>query len=189
MIPRRIKCARCGEETFATGPSQKYCRLCAYQIRLEKNAARHKAKKKTVEHTKHIKCAICGADVVVSSKAARAKFCPECSEKAYGESRKRSRAREAARRDQPNRLGAKIGVEITTYCSLCGAEFSYYYTGSYRARCDECRKRKKGAPRKGKRPRVSQIEAINQAARERGMSYGPYQAMLAMQRARKKGAR
>lgn len=83
-------------------------------------------------------------------------------------------------------------------CERCGAEFEQR---GFRKYCDDCRiivRREKDAAKKRKqregwrtselpvrrkkKPRVSQIEAINDAARKAGMSYGQYQAMKAMGR-------
>jgi hypothetical protein len=82
-------------------------------------------------------------------------------------------------------------------CERCGAEFEQR---GFRKYCDDCRiivRREKDAAKKRKQregwrtsdsceakeePRVSQIEAINDAARKAGLSYGQYQALKSMGR-------
>lgn len=114
-MARIIKCARCGKETEATGPRSKYCPACKEEIRGgRKGEAVHGAR------VKHIKCAICGKDTVVSIKAAHAKFCKDCSGQAYKETRAAWKRRERAREGK-----AYAGERITSYCTVCGKEFSY----------------------------------------------------------------
>ena len=92
---RVIKCARCGEDVFTTGPRTKYCLACATKIRIEnQNKRRSGGLKDGAPHTKHITCEICGKDVVVSTKAARARYCPECAAKAFKASTKKHRTKE-----------------------------------------------------------------------------------------------
>ena len=205
-MPRTIKCARCKNEVVATGMRQKYCPECAYLIGREKatlfrdalQAARESgkgAKKKGLVKTeepklKHITCAKCKADIVVPVKAGRAKYCPKCAQEEKSASQKRSKERRK-KGDRPTDGGI-----ITTICNSCGQEFSYIYKGYYKTLCEECRGANCGAggPKKlkakKKKPHVSQIDAIQRAAHEMGMSYGKYKAMLAMQEMRKprKGA-
>lgn len=193
MIPRKIKCARCGEETIAKGPRSKYCPLCGYQVRLETarmfqealRAARGEPKvvapkKKSARKggTKHIKCARCGADVVVSVHATRAKSCPKCSQESKEESTKRCKER----REQET---------ITEICHGCGREFTYIFKGQYKALCEDCKPSRSSAWRKGEKsrakPGASKIVEIQQQAQAAGMSYGQYKAWLYMQEM-KKGA-
>jgi len=237
MIPRVITCARCGSETVATGPRTKYCPPCSYFVRLEKQNARRSQGKTQAEHTKIITCAICGKEVVVNSKAARARYCPECSTKAFKDSSKQYRAKEKRwllaepRTIKCERCGCEIVLEDSRqfnrkYCDDCKeivyAELRKKAKDAYKKRinpdvkrcarcgialekqnrkyCDDCsaaakreqeaakkRKQREGwrtseLPRtKKKKPRVSQIENLNDAARKAGMSYGKYVAMLAMQ--------
>lgn len=152
---RLIKCARCGNEVVATGPNQKYCPLCAYQIRLERQAekreesrkelmkvraamfhealaaARASGKEPPKKKTKRIRCERCGAEVEVPVMAARAKFCPACATASVREKNREYRERAAS-------LGE--GELTTGRCSCCGKNFSYTYTGKRRTKCDACRK-------------------------------------------------
>jgi len=125
MASRVIKCARCGSETPATGPRTQYCPSCAYIIRLEKQNARRSNGRKHAEHTKIITCEICGKEIVVSSKAARAKYCPECSSKAFRASAKKYKDKE----------------KNTIICVRCGAEVVLKSPqASNRMYCDDCQK-------------------------------------------------
>ena len=123
---RVIKCARCGEDVFTTGPRTKYCLACATQIRIENQNKRRSGKGKLdPAHTKHITCEICGKDVIVSSKAARAKYCPECSAKAFKASSKKYKDKE----------------RNTITCVRCGAEVVLKSPqASNRMYCDDCQK-------------------------------------------------
>lgn len=244
MVPRVITCARCGNETIATGPRTKYCPPCAYFTRLEKQNARRTQQDRHAEHTKVITCEICGKEAVVSSKAARAKYCPECSSKAFKVSTEKHRKKERRwllaepRIIKCERCGCEVVLEDVRqfkrkYCDDCQkivyAELrkkakdafnernrtddltgnqkqcercgTIFVRQGFRKYCDDCRiivKREQEAAhkkkqrdgwrtgelpvRRKKNPRVSQIEAINDAARKAGMSYGQYQAMKAMGR-------
>ncbi len=172
MKPRIIKCARCGKETEATGPRSKYCPECKEE------------EKRGGARVKHIKCAICGKDTVVSIKATHAKFCKDCSGQAYRETRAAWKRRERAREGK-----AYAGEKITSFCTVCGKEFSYIYNGYYVARCEECREKGGRAAqpirRREKRPGNTRLDAAQRAAQELGMSYGKYKAMLAMQKMKK----
>jgi len=263
MIPRVITCARCGSETVATGPRTKYCPPCSYFVRLEKQNARRSQGKTQAEHTKIITCAICGKEVVVNSKAARAKYCPECSAKMFKVSTKRHRAKEKEELafdagNYPIEPKSKwtLAEPKVIECERCGCEvvltdarqFNRKYcddckpivyaelmrkasrrakakskepkrcarcgivleeTKSNQKYCGDCRAAAKleqsiasyhrkreeretspfkgmAKERKKKKPRVSQIENLNEAARKAGMSYGKYVAMLAMQKQKRK---
>lgn len=207
MIPRKIICANCGNETVATGPRTKYCPLCAYRIRLEKqNAKRSGGRRADPAHTKIITCAICGKEFEVNAKAARAKFCPECSGKAFKSSKKKHREKEKRwLLEEPRSITCeRCGVEVVLtdarqfnrkYCDDCQkivyAELRKKAKDAQKERGREKQLDKRRSPFKGcgskstKKPRVSQIEAIQKAAHAAGMSYGKYQAMLAMQAAKK----
>ena len=127
-----------------------------------------------VGKTKVIQCIRCGADVIVSVHAARAKFCPKHAAEEKKKEQKAFRERQ---------MKSQTGI-----CHRCGVEFSYIYKGKERAFCDECKNRKggrpKSLPKKPKKKRKPTIDEIQRAAHAAGMSYGKYQAMLAM----KKGA-
>jgi len=190
---RVIKCARCGEDVFTTGPRTKYCLACATQIRIEsQNKRRSKKGKLDPAHTKVITCEICGKEVIVPAKAARARYCPECSSKAYKASTKKYRDKE---KNPP------VGETVETTCIICNKSFSYEYRGGKRREfCNMCSPNrhdenagaiepnyhtgwhKAEKPRKKKKPHVSQIVDLNEAARKAGMSYGRYVAMLAMKK-------
>ena len=212
MKPRIIKCAGCGVEVDAKGPSQKYCPVCAYQNRLERQTARREESKKELmkeraalfnealeaartsgkkppkRKTKHIRCARCGADVEVPVMAARAKFCPKCAIASVREKNREYRERAAAPGD---------GETMTGRCSCCGKNFSYIYEGKRRTKCDACRKYDdKSLSRIIKEPTQTEIERemrqrrideIQRAAHAARMSYGKYKAMMEMRKA-KKGA-
>ena len=238
MTQRKIICAKCGNETVATGPRTKYCLACATQIRIENQKKRRSGGLKDgAPHTKHIICEICGKDVVVSTKAARARYCPECAAKVFKASTKKHRTKEKRwmlaepRIIKCERCGCEVvltdarsfnrkycddcqkivyaelhkkadalrGKQETKRCARCGVVLEK----QNRKYCDDCRaiarneqeaaKRRRQREgwrtgdlpeKKKKKPRVSQIENLNAAARQAGMSYGKYVAMLAM----KKGA-
>ena len=242
---RVIKCARCGEDVFTTGPRTKYCLACATQVRIENQKKRRACGLKDgTPYTKHITCEICGKDVVVSTKAARARYCPECAAKAFKASAKKHRTKEKRwmlaepRIIKCERCGCEVVLTDARsfnrkYCDDCKkivyAELTKKAHDAYKDRknpegkrrcarcgvvlekrrgnqkyCDDCRaaaRREQDAARKQKqregwrtgelpekkkkKPRVSQIENLNAAARKAGMSYGKYVAMLAMQRQRK----
>ena len=241
---RVIKCARCGEDVFTTGPRTKYCLACATQVRIENQKKRRACGLKDgTPYTKHITCAICGKDVVVSTKASRAKFCPECSARAYKASAKKYKDKEKRwmlaepRKIHCERCGCEVILTDARsfnrkYCDACKkivyVELTKKAHDAYRERknpgvkrcarcgvvlenrrsnqkyCDDCRaaaKFEKEAARKRrqregwrtdelpekkkKKPRVSQIEKLNAAARKAGMSYGKYVAMLAMKKGKK----
>ncbi len=239
MASRVIKCARCGSETPATGPRTQYCPSCAYIIRLEKQNARRSNGRKHAEHTKIITCEICGKEIVVNSKAARAKYCPECATKAFKASTKKMRDKEKntivcercgtefvstnirgpqrkycdeckeSAYKETNRKAfhawaerRKNGLPNMKICDICGAPFDNKGGGGRRY-CDKCRievkreaerqkqrKKREGwrctdLQQKRKKPRVSQIDSIQRAAHEAGMSYGKYQALLAVQKMQK----
>ena len=193
---RVIKCARCGEETIAKGNSQKYCPVCAYQVRLDRQHERLIARKsrnaeraemfteaheaaRTSGKTRHIVCAKCGADAVVPFHAGHAKYCPTCSQASCRESHKRSKERNA--------------LTMTAICEECGKEFEYILKGKPRTTCDDCRPisntRKKPAKlfdKPKKKAPVASIEDLATAAKAKGMSYGQYKAWLYMQEQRKK---
>lgn len=184
---RVIKCARCGKEIEAKGNGQKYCPECAYQARLERVHAFHdslraaresgvKPSKMTIAGTKHIKCAKCGADVIVSIRGGHAKYCPKCAQEAYAESHNRSREK-----------NAKL---MTAICNKCGKPFEYVYKWAYKTTCDECRgKRREGWRRKEKPEKKKLDPTIDEmiaAAKAKGMSYGQYKAWLYMQEQKKK---
>ena len=152
---RLIKCARCGNEVVATGPSQKYCPLCAYHIRLERQAGKREERKKDLmkaraamfheelaaarasgkepprKRTKRIRCERCGVEVEVPFMAFRARFCPACATASVREKNREYRERAAS-------LGE--GELATGRCSCCGKNFSYTYRGKRRTKCDACRK-------------------------------------------------
>lgn len=178
-MARIIKCARCGKETEAAGPRSKYCPACKEEIR-----AGGKIEIVNGARVKHIKCAICGKDTVVSIKAAHAKFCRECSGQAYKETRAAWKRRVRAQSGE-----AQNGEKITSFCTVCGKEFSYIYNGYYLARCEKCRGKGGRAAqpirRYEKRPGNTRLDAAQRAAQELGMSYGKYKAMLAMQKMKK----
>ena len=232
---RVIKCARCGEDVFTTGPRTKYCLACATQIRIENQKKRRSGGLKNgAPHTKHITCEICGKDVVVPSKAARAKYCPECSAKAYKAATKKHRDKERntitcercgaefvstnirgpqrkycdeckeSAYKETNRKAfhawaerRKNGLPNMKICDICGAVFDSKGGGGRRY-CDKCRievkreaerqkqrKKREGwrctdLQQKRKKPRVSQIDSIQRAAHEAGMSYGKYKALMFM---------
>ncbi len=201
MVPRKITCERCGNEVIASGPSQKYCPLCAYRIRLEKQRERVALEKRrgnvamfhealaaarTSGKTKHIQCAKCGADVVVPVKAGRAKFCPTCAEEAKAASTKRCRTKKI----RCVRCGKEAVVSNLAaqakYCPDCGREVrkeqrkrsvKQHYERQ-RAQKAEARREKKTGPT---------IAENQRAAHAAGMSYGQYKAWLYMQEM-KKGA-
>ena len=169
---RKITCARCGKETEATGPRSKYCPECKEEEM--RGGAR----------VKHIKCAICGKDTVVSIKAAHAKFCKECSGQAYKETRA------AWKRRERKKAGKELqGEKVTSYCTVCGKEFSYIYNGYYLARCEKCMGKGGRASQPlrkcEKRPGNTRLDAAQRAAQELGMSYGKYKAMLDIQKMKK----
>ena len=204
---RTIKCARCGEKTVAKGPSQKYCPTCAYQERLERQAAKREESKRELmkaraalfhdaleaarasgkeppkKKTKRIRCERCGAEVEVPVMAARAKFCPACATASVREKNRKYRERAAS-------LGE--GELTTGKCSCCGKNFSYIYEGKRRTKCEACRKyddkymssifkepTKKEIERELRQRRIDEIQRAAQAA---GMSYGRYVAMMEMQK-------
>ena len=170
-MARIIKCAKCGKETEATGPRSKYCRACKEQE--QRGGAK----------VKHIKCAICGKDAVVSVKAVQAKFCKDCAGDAYKEARK-----DWKRRQKKKEGKATKGDRETSYCTVCGKEFSYIFKGYYIARCPKCTGKggKASFPqeRYSRRPGNGRLDAAQRAAQELGMSYGKYKAMLALQEMR-----
>lgn len=179
---RVIKCARCGNETEAKGNGQKYCPDCAYKVRLERvhafqeslRAAREsgvKPSKMTVAGTKHITCAKCGVDVVVSIRGGQAKYCPKCAQEAYAESHRKSMEK-----------NAKL---MTAICNKCGKPFQYVYKWAYKTTCDECRERRHKEKPEKKRVDTT-IEDLAAAARAKGMSYGQYKAWLYMEEQKKK---
>lgn len=178
-MARIIKCARCGKETEATGPRSKYCPSCKEEIR-----AGGKIEIVNGARVKHIKCAICGKDTVVSIKAAHEKFCKDCSGQAYKETRAAWKRRVRVQSGE-----AQNGEKITSFCTVCGKEFSYIYNGYYLARCEKCRGKGGRAAqpirRYEKRPGNTRLDAAQRAAQELGMSYGKYKAMLAMQKMKK----
>ena len=130
---RVIQCARCGEDVFPTGPRTKYCLACATKIRIENQSKRRSGGLKNgAQHTKHITCEICGKDVVVSTKAARARYCPECAAKALRASTKKHRDKE--------KRWLLAEPRIIT-CACCGCEVVLENARSYnRKYCDDCRK-------------------------------------------------
>ena len=166
---RIIKCARCGEDTVARGPSSKYCPECAYKIRMEKvalfrealNAARGGKPQDTgPKKTKIIKCKKCGVDVEVPMRASRAKFCPKCAEEAKIESVRRSRKKTKEQEEE-----FLEEEEIQYEDNVLGSEIEPWI------------------------PRESHIEEINAKARAAGMSYGKYRAMLEIQKQQRKKKR
>lgn len=210
MIPRKIICARCGGETIARAAGTKYCPVCAYYARLEQarisraarkaraeaaraakkpepealrealcaatRKARGRPKKEAAEKpkTKKIICARCGVEMEVA-KGSRQMYCPPCAKE--------------SKRESHRMRGRPEGPPATGTCSRCGRAFSYPYKGYHRTTCDDCRganygKAEAGGETKKQKPRVSQIDAKQRAARELGMSYGRYVAMMTM----KKGA-
>ena len=235
---RVIQCARCGEDVFTTGPRTKYCLACATQVRIENQKKRRSGGLKDgAPHTKHITCEICGKDVVVPSKAARARYCPECAAKTFKASTKKHRTKEkrwllaepriiecqrcgcevvltdarsfnrkycddcqkivyaelhkkadALRGKQEQKLCARCGVVLEKqnrkYCDDCRAAAKREQEAAKRRRQREGWRTGDLPEKKKKKPRVSQIENLNAAARKAGMSYGKYVAMMAM----KKGA-
>ncbi len=195
-MARVIECARCGNETIATGPRTIYCPKCSYEVRIEKQNQRRSGGRKDFG-TKHITCEACGKDVEVPIKAARARFCPECASKSFRNSHKEFRKKEKERE-------LCINETIEGTCKKCGATFSYFYRGgSKRMFCNLCSDSRRiefagenepnyragwhciSEPKKKKKPRVSQIDSIQRAAHEAGMSYGKYQALLAVQKMQK----
>lgn len=204
---RTIQCARCGEKTVAKGPSQKYCPTCAYQERLERQAAKREESKRELmkaraalfhdaleaakasgkeppkKKTKRIRCERCGAEVEVPVMAARAKFCPACATASVREKNRKYRERAAS-------LGE--GELTTGKCSCCGKNFSYIYEGKRRTKCDTCRKydekymnriiREPTQTEIDRELRQRRIDEIQRAAQAAGMSYGRYVAMMEMQK-------
>ena len=132
---------------------------------------------------KHIKCAICGKDTVVSIKAVHAKFCKDCKADAYKEA-----SREWHRRQREKAGKTLEGERLTSYCTVCGKEFSYIFKGYYIARCPKCTGKggKASFPqeRYSRRPGNGRLDAAQRAAHELGMSYGKYKARLALQEMR-----
>ena len=140
-----------------------------------------------------LKCARCGCEVVLKSpQAMNRKYCDDCQKVVYAELRKKAKDAYRERRRTDGLQGNQ------KRCERCGVLFEKQ---GFRKYCDDCRsimkreqdaakKRKQregwrtsGLPvRRKKKPRVSQIEAINDAARKTGMSYGQYQALKAMGR-------
>ena len=178
-MARIIKCERCGKETEATGTRQKYCPTCSKEVR-----AGGKIEIVNGARVKHIKCAACGEDTVVSIKAAHAKFCRRCASQAYKETQAAWKRRTRAKTGK-----AWQGETVTSYCTDCGKEFSYIYNGYYVARCEECRGKGGRASQPlrkyGRRPGNARLDAAQRAAQEAGMSYGKYKAMLSMQKGKK----
>lgn len=204
---RTIQCARCGVKTVAKGPSQKYCPTCAYQERLERQAAKREESKRELmkaraalfhdaleaarasgkeppkKKTKRIRCERCGAEVEVPVMAARAKFCPACATASVREKNRKYRERAAS-------LGE--GELTTGKCSCCGKNFSYIYEGKRRTKCDACRKyddkhmsriiREPTQTEIERELRQRRIDEIQRAAHAAGMSYGRYVAMMEMQK-------
>lgn len=139
----------------ATGPSQKYCPLCAYQERLERQARKREESKKELmkaraalfhealetarasgkepprKRTRRIRCERCGVEVEVPFMAFRARFCPACATASVREKNREYKRRVAASED---------GEMMTGRCSHCGKNFSYTYLGKRRTKCDACRK-------------------------------------------------
>lgn len=170
---RTIQCARCGEKTVAKGPSQKYCPTCAYQERLERQAAKREESKRELmearaalfhdaleaarasgkeppkKKTKRIRCERCGAEVEVPVMAARAKFCPACATASVREKNRQYRERAAS-------LGE--GELTTGKCSCCGKNFSYIYEGKRRTKCDACRKYDEAGRMRRKKEREQCLE-------------------------------
>ena len=140
-----------------------------------------------------IKCLRCGCEVVLKSPQAMSrKYCDDCQKVVYAELRKKAKDAFIER----NRTDGLTGNQKR--CERCGTIF---VRQGFRKYCDDCRpivKREQEAAKKRKqregwrtselpvgrkkKPRVSQIEAINDAARKAGMSYGQYQALKAMGR-------
>ncbi len=154
-------------------------------MRTKKSPEREGQETRGGVRVKHIKCAICGKDTVVSIKAVRAKFCKECSGQAYKETRAawKRRAREKAGKEMQ-------GERVTSYCTVCGKEFSYIYNGYYLARCEDCRGKggRASAPLRKYEKRLgnTRLDAKQRAAHDARMSYGKYTAMLAMEKTQKK---
>ncbi len=119
--------------------------------------------------TKTIRCINCGAEVVVSTQARGAKYCPECAETFAKAARKAYRER---------RQELRTGI-----CHRCGVEFTYIYKGNERALCDECKYCYGGRPKGGSKKRIT-LAQVEKSARDEHMSYGKYQALRFMQRQR-----
>ena len=198
MTQRKIICANCGNETVATGPRTKYCPLCAYKIRLEKQNERRSWRRADPAHTRKITCEICGNEFETNSKAARAKYCPECSARAFKISAKKHREKEKkwlleeTRQITCERCGVVLEDQNNSrrkYCNDCAAAVKREQTYESAQRKKEMLLEERRSPFKGciskETHRVSQIEEIQKAAQEAGMSYGKYKAMLAMHAARK----
>ena len=182
-----LKCARCGEDFVLTSPQamrRKYCDDCrgiVYREMHRKASAAFKERKRSDGlHGNQKRCARCGA---VFEKQGYRKYCDDCRGIVKQEQTNDSRERNRRKR------GTLIGETIEATCKMCGKPFSYVYGGGMkRAYCDRCSIGRSQVvyygsdepPRKKKKPRVSQIEAINEAARASGMSYGQYQAMRYM---------
>lgn len=117
------------------------------------------------------KCVRCGADISGTNR----KYCKDCREQAYQD------------------LQLARCQEVIVTCKRCGVHFTAIDNGKgyVRTLCDDCRweplrekNRANKAPKK--KPRVSQIESINEAARKAKMSYGKYVAMMAMKKGNRK---
>ncbi len=70
------------------------------------------------------------------------------------------------------------GHTYTAKCNLCGEIFSYVYHGYIRVRCNNCARHKRGIARFQSKHHESHIDEISKAARDAGMSYGKYRAMI-----------
>ena len=122
------------------------------------------------------RCERCGA---LFEQRGYRKYCDDCQSIVKNEQTRESRER---KKNPP------VGETVEATCRECGITFSYVYRGGLRRQyCNVCSANRRiedieKIPRKKKKPRVSQIEAINDAARKAGMSYGQYQAMKAMGR-------
>ena len=101
-------------------------------------------------------------------------------------------ATEKARRRRPPQWKTKTcercGVEISVlwmrqkYCDDCAKGVKREMNSASTKSANEKRKAKAAEKREKKKPHVSRIDDILQAARKAGMSYGRYVAMIAMKK-------
>ncbi len=142
-----------------------------------------------------IKCGHCGREVVLTdARSHNRKYCDDCKKIVYAELTKKAHdAYKDRKNPEGKRLCARCGVVLEKrrggqkYCDDCRA--------AARLERDAARKRKQKQregwrigelpEKKKKKPRVSQIDSIQRAAHEAGMSYGKYVAMLAMKKGKK----
>ena len=135
-----------------------------------------------------IKCKRCGCEVVLTNRqASRRKYCDACQKIVYAELRRKSAVAWWERQKSGvKRLCVRCGVVLESprrgqkYCDDCRALAKKEKEATRRNMVKELQRT--GKPPKEKKPRVSQIVNLNEAARKAGMSYGRYVAMLAMKK-------